>query len=95
LLVESVPRARRQQLLRAGDAIALPEGLVHDVWAPGPDMATSVHVYSPPLQAMTYYDPETGTPDRTVGIDPAPIDLTTTRACRALHPAGVGRRALT
>ena len=29
---------------------------VHRVWNPGPSRAVSVHVYSPPLRSMTFYD---------------------------------------
>jgi hypothetical protein len=29
---------------------------VHRVWNPGPARAVSVHVYSPPLSSMTFYD---------------------------------------
>ena len=49
--------------LAAGDQAAFPLGWVHDVvWAPGPDASApvaptlSVHAYSPPLTAMSYYE---------------------------------------
>jgi hypothetical protein len=29
---------------------------VHEVWNPGPSDAMSVHVYSPPLSTMTFFD---------------------------------------
>ncbi len=52
-------RLRRRQL-EAGDQAAFPLGWVHDVvWAPtgAPAVPTvSVHAYSPPLTAMSYYD---------------------------------------
>jgi hypothetical protein len=51
----------RRRVLNAGDQAAFPLGWVHDVvWAP--DVATvtgptlSVHAYSPPLTAMSYYE---------------------------------------
>ncbi|HZQ34029.1 MAG TPA: cysteine dioxygenase family protein [Mycobacterium sp.] len=51
----------RQRTLTAGDQAAFPLGWVHDVtWAPaepatvGPTL--SVHAYSPPLTAMSYYE---------------------------------------
>ena len=52
----------RHRRLMAGDQAAFPLGWVHDVtWAPtesetptGPTL--SVHAYSPPLTAMSYYD---------------------------------------
>ena len=56
-------QALRRRRLRAGDQAAFPLGWVHDVvWTPERDLATpvrptlSVHAYSPPLTAMSYYD---------------------------------------
>jgi hypothetical protein len=62
-------RALRRRRLDAGDQAGFPLGWVHDVvWAPrpvtvpvgtstGPVQPTlSVHAYSPPLTAMSYYD---------------------------------------
>ncbi|OFJ55080.1 cysteine dioxygenase [Mycolicibacterium grossiae] len=53
--------ALRTRHLEAGDQAGFPLGWVHDVvWAPetvtvsGPTL--SVHAYSPPLTAMSYYD---------------------------------------
>ena len=49
----------RRRLLEAGDQAAFPLGWVHDVvWArsPAPSPTLSVHAYSPPLTAMSYYD---------------------------------------
>jgi predicted metal-dependent enzyme (double-stranded beta helix superfamily) len=51
----SQPRPFRMQVLGAGDAIELPTTRIHGVWNPGPHTAISVHVYSPPLSAMTYF----------------------------------------
>ena len=34
----------------------VPSGTVHDVLNDSPAMATSIHAYSPPLSAMTFYD---------------------------------------
>ncbi|ANW66400.1 cysteine dioxygenase [Mycobacterium sp. djl-10] len=50
----------RRRRLEAGDQAAFPLGWVHDVvWAPTPITVTgptlSVHAYSPPLSAMSYY----------------------------------------
>lgn len=55
----------RERILRAGDQAAFPLGWVHDVErAPSDDSNTapmdptlSVHAYSPPLTAMSYYEP--------------------------------------
>lgn len=52
----------RGRTLSAGDQAAFPLGWVHDVVrAPGPvagptDPTLSVHAYSPPLSAMSYYE---------------------------------------
>jgi hypothetical protein len=50
----------RRRHLAAGDQAGFPLGWVHDVvWAPsaGPSVPTvSVHAYSPPLTAMSYYE---------------------------------------
>jgi hypothetical protein len=52
--------ALRRRRLRAGDQAAFPLGWVHDVvWTPEPVTVTptlSVHAYSPPLTAMSYYE---------------------------------------
>ena len=51
----------RTRELTAGDQAAFPLGWVHDVvWAPDPapvpaPVTLSVHAYSPPLTAMSYY----------------------------------------
>ena len=34
-----------------------PTDHVHDVVNPGPGVATSVHVYSPPMEKMTFFAP--------------------------------------
>ncbi|MGB8406599.1 MAG: cysteine dioxygenase family protein [Mycobacterium sp.] len=48
----------RERQLIAGDQAGFPLGWVHDVeWAPSRETVTlSVHAYSPPLTAMSYYD---------------------------------------
>lgn len=50
-------RSLKNRRLAAGDQAAFPLGWVHDVSAaPGGDLpALSVHAYSPPLTAMSYY----------------------------------------
>jgi hypothetical protein len=52
-----------QRTLQAGDQASFPIGWVHDVaWTPAPEPVPiagptlSVHAYSPPLTAMSYYD---------------------------------------
>ncbi|MEV3902332.1 MULTISPECIES: cysteine dioxygenase [unclassified Mycobacterium] len=51
--------ALRRRRLSAGDQAGFPLGWVHDVvWAPDPvpTPTLSVHAYSPPLTAMSYYE---------------------------------------
>jgi hypothetical protein len=55
--------ALRRRRLRAGDQAGFPLGWVHDVvWTPDRDLSPptaptlSVHAYSPPLTAMSYYE---------------------------------------
>ncbi|HEY1616827.1 MAG TPA: rhodanese-like domain-containing protein [Streptosporangiaceae bacterium] len=52
-----VPSGRRlaHRRLRLGDAVTFGPGHVHDVAHGGDGSATSIHAYSPPLSAMTYY----------------------------------------
>jgi rhodanese-related sulfurtransferase/quercetin dioxygenase-like cupin family protein len=52
-----VPSGRRlgSRRLGTGQAIAFGPGHVHDVAHGGESSATSIHAYSPPLVAMTYY----------------------------------------
>jgi predicted metal-dependent enzyme (double-stranded beta helix superfamily) len=70
-LIEHAPRSRggfRQQILRAGEARAFEPGHLHDVVNEGPGVAMSAHVYSPPLETMTFYDDDR-VPVRTETID--------------------------
>lgn len=52
-----VPSGRRlaRRRLALGEAVAFGPGHVHDVAHGGETSATSIHAYSPPLSAMTYY----------------------------------------
>ncbi len=52
-----VPSGRRlsRRRLHAAEAVAFGPGHVHDVAHGGDSSATSIHAYSPPLVAMTYY----------------------------------------
>jgi rhodanese-related sulfurtransferase len=54
-----LPSGRRlgRRLLRAGSSAAFGPGHVHDVAHGGDGSSTSIHAYSPPLVAMTYYTP--------------------------------------
>jgi predicted metal-dependent enzyme (double-stranded beta helix superfamily) len=64
-------RLLRREIPR-GTGRALPVGLVHEVGNHGVERATSIHVYAPPLRAMTHYDPVTLTPTVTELIQPEP-----------------------
>ena len=50
----------RSRTLRAGRSAGFPLGHVHDVGNPDVAPAVSVHAYSPPLTAMSYYSPTPG-----------------------------------
>jgi rhodanese-related sulfurtransferase len=54
-----IPSGRRlgRRHLLAGEAVAFGPGHVHDVAHGAGGSATSIHAYSPPLMAMTYYRP--------------------------------------
>ncbi len=49
------PAGLRSRTLRAGRSVGFPLGHVHDVANPSATPAVSVHAYSPPLTAMSYY----------------------------------------
>lgn len=53
-------RELRTRSLRAGAGVGFGLGHVHDVVNTAPDPAVSVHAYSPPLTAMSYYRVEPG-----------------------------------
>jgi hypothetical protein len=47
--------------LRRGARRSLQPSHVHDLWNPTKDPALSVHVYSPPLRAMSFYSDDPAT----------------------------------
>jgi hypothetical protein len=49
-------RPIRSRRLPAGEGFPVPPTRVHEISNEGPDLALSVHVYSPPLGKMTFYD---------------------------------------
>lgn len=55
----------RSRTLRAGRSVGFPLGHVHDVANPSATPAVSVHAYSPPLMAMSYYAADGGSLRRT------------------------------
>ncbi|HEY4851227.1 MAG TPA: rhodanese-like domain-containing protein [Streptosporangiaceae bacterium] len=68
-----VPSGRRlgRRSLGTGEAVAFGPGHVHDVAHIGDGSATSIHAYSPPLVAMTYY---TGTDYGLIARETVAID---------------------
>ena len=54
----SGPSGLRTRTLRHGRGAGFPLGHVHDVANTAEEPAVSVHAYSPPLSAMSYYDVE-------------------------------------
>ncbi|MDQ1427116.1 MAG: hypothetical protein QOK39_592 [Acidimicrobiaceae bacterium] len=46
----------RSVTMAVGSPLPLSAMRVHEVWNPGPRPALSVHVYSPPLRTMTFFD---------------------------------------
>jgi predicted metal-dependent enzyme (double-stranded beta helix superfamily) len=77
---------RVERDLATGRLRHLAVGMVHDVVNRGAEPATSVHVYSPPLTHMTYYD-DAGAPVETEDVPPELPMLAASAASRALHPA--------
>ena len=83
----AIDRRLRPRSLSAGTTILLPAGTVHDVVAPGPEPATSIHVYSPPLTSMTFYEGPGGAAVRSSLVSPELAVLDAADVARALHPS--------
>lgn len=49
------PRPLRTRTFAEGAGFVVPPDRIHEVWNPGATTAWSVHVYSPPLSSMTYF----------------------------------------
>lgn len=66
LVEHHTARGRRGPLRRRvhgpGEGAAFGPSYVHDLGNAGPGVATSIHVYSPPLTTLTYYDLVDGVP---------------------------------
>jgi len=89
-LVEVLPQAGGppvERPLGPGPVRHVPVGTVHDVVNRAPEPATSLHVYSPPLSSMTYYDPATLAPVGTEEIAPILPFLGGRAGSYLLHPA--------
>jgi Cysteine dioxygenase type I len=50
-------RPLRSHRILAGHALTIGASRIHEVWNPEHGTAISIHVYSPPLTAMTFFDP--------------------------------------
>jgi predicted metal-dependent enzyme (double-stranded beta helix superfamily) len=83
----AIDRRLRPRSLSSGTTIPLPPGTVHDVVAPGPGPATSIHLYSPPLTTMTFYAGPGGAALRSSSVTPEPAALSLAEVSRALHPS--------
>lgn len=89
-LTELLPRpgaAPVERSLESGRVRHVPVGAVHDVVNRADGPATSIHVYSPPLTSMTYYDPDTLEPMLTVPQVPEEPLLVDRAPSFLLHPA--------
>jgi hypothetical protein len=51
------PHPLRTQVVRTGESFQMSASRAHEVASPGPETTRSVHVYSPPLRGMTFFDP--------------------------------------
>lgn len=83
---------RRERVVGSGETVVIEPGVIHDVSA-DTAVAWSVHVYSPPLTSMGFYDEDDGL--RPVGrqpVDHGELGLDADRLASVgatrLHPAG-------
>jgi hypothetical protein len=79
---------RHSRAVGPGDVIAIERGVVHDVVAPT-ESALSVHVYSPPLTRMSFYDRFGREPIRQSVVDEGSPARAT---ARVFHPSGSKER---
>jgi len=75
---------RHDRQVGVGQLVTVPTGIVHDVLSMGPELAISVHAYSPPLTSMGFYDDDARRLLDRLSVDDAPEAAATTRV---LHPA--------
>jgi predicted metal-dependent enzyme (double-stranded beta helix superfamily) len=80
-------RRLRRTELPTNTARELSVGMVHEVGNHGLGPAASIHVYSPPLRAMTHYDPVALTPTVTEMVAPDPPALAASAASVLRHPS--------
>jgi mannose-6-phosphate isomerase-like protein (cupin superfamily) len=89
-LVEVTARDRRsldRVDLAAGHSRMVPAGTRHDVLNLGQGPATSIHVYSPQLTSMTFYDAIDQHPVRVEAVPDLDAVWPDAAATRWLHPA--------
>jgi predicted metal-dependent enzyme (double-stranded beta helix superfamily) len=92
-LTEVLPRlcgAPVERRLTPGRTRHVPVGRIHDVVNHSLEPATSIHVYSPPLTRMTYYDGMTRRPLETVAVEAEQPVLGRRAPSFLLHPANRG-----
>jgi predicted metal-dependent enzyme (double-stranded beta helix superfamily) len=90
-LTEVLPDGRGgtvERTLTAGRLRHLALGIVHDVVNRAAEPATSIHVYSPAVTRMTYYDADSLAPVETEHLATEVPLLRSPSAARMLHPAG-------
>jgi Cysteine dioxygenase type I len=76
-----------ERTLEVGRVRLLGLGAVHDVVNRAGAPATSLHVYSPPLTSMTYYDAATFEAVETTTVAPEPTALDERTGAYVLHPS--------
>ena len=83
-------RGRDARRLEPGDITELGPTDVHEVFNAEDEVATSVHVYSPPLAAMGYHltdDPGVAVVIEGLATDQPVVAVASEAAARALHPS--------
>lgn len=85
--IEVVGHRLRRRTLRAGGRRQVAAGTVHDVLNLSAAPASSLHVYSPPLSRMGFYDPVSLQPTRTDLVGWVEPVLGPRTVSRATHPA--------
>lgn len=77
----------RRAEVAEGHTHVVPADRIHDVVNTGTRAAVSIHVYSPPLKEMTFYDPVGTHPIRTERVYPEEPAVSPRTASRSLHPS--------
>jgi uncharacterized RmlC-like cupin family protein len=88
--IRTGPHGAERHPLPAGAAIAVPADAVHDVRNETTGPTTSVHVYSPPLSTMTFYDVN-GSADAVLLVEEEPPIVDARQLALAVHPTAAAR----